>query len=146
MSSLSKSSQTCTPKLAGPFRVHTQNVSNCSTNMLTIPLLDSIVGAPKKTSFTILYLKIASLVGHAKVVERVRKCQPCFFVPWARQPMSRLFVTTEQCDVYDPTYALADLSVEIVPHSKTGPEAVYIPFLTTCFFAAVDFKFWTRIF
>ena len=29
-----KSSQTCTPILAGPFRAQAQNVSNCSTNML----------------------------------------------------------------------------------------------------------------
>ena len=40
--------------------------------------------------------------GHAEVVEGVRKCQPCFFVPCAVQPMSQLFVAAKSCDLLIP--------------------------------------------
>ena len=40
--------------------------------------------------------------GHAEVVERVRKCQPCFFVSRAVQPMSQLFVAPKSCDLLIP--------------------------------------------
>ena len=40
--------------------------------------------------------------GHAEVVERFRKCQPCFFVPRAVQPMSQLFVAAKSCDLLIP--------------------------------------------
>ena len=41
-------------------------------------------------------------LGHAEVVEGVRKCQPCFFVPCAVQPMSQLFVAAKSCDLLIP--------------------------------------------
>ena len=42
-------------------------------------------------------------LGHAEVVERARKCQPCFLVLCVFHPMPELFVATEGCDLLIPT-------------------------------------------
>ena len=42
-------------------------------------------------------------LGHAEVVARARKCQPCFFVLCVFHPMPKLFVATEGCDLLIPS-------------------------------------------
>ena len=92
------------------------------------------------------YISTSLTLGHAEILDGVKKCQQCVFVPCAYQPVSQWFVTTKSCDMMIPhmvwptylsrsdgwipsqypTYPAIDVPAS-VPHSRTRPNFFFPP-------------------
>ena len=75
---------------------------------------ENVLGAGDAPKESYIYKSVFTnrfTLGHAEVVEGVRKCQPWFFIPCAFQLVSQLFVATKKnLGHFDPTHALTYLS------------------------------------
>ena len=91
-------------------RMHFQLQSeNCITESSQVnawtPCGGPVLGAGGEPKENYIYKSVFTnrcTLGHAEVVEGVRKCQPCFFVPCAVQPISQAFVAAKNCDLLIP--------------------------------------------
>ena len=79
-------------RLSGSFKIWHHTVRQCNVNAWT-PCGAPVLGAGGEPKEKYIYKWIFTnrcTSGHAEAVEGVRKCQPCFFIPCAVQPMSQL--------------------------------------------------------